>query len=59
MIVVDNQSKESSVSELCSIENENRVKIIFEQTNLGYFGGLNAGIKWARARQIDFTSISG
>ena len=54
MIVVDNQSKESSVSELCSIENENRVKIIFEQTNLGYFGGLNAGIKWARARQNRF-----
>ena len=54
MVVVDNQSKQSSASELCSIQNEDRVKVIFEKSNLGYFGGLNVGIEWARARQNRF-----
>lgn len=54
MVVVDNQSNQSSIAELRCILSEDRVKVIFEKRNLGYFGGLNVGIEWARERQRKF-----
>ena len=51
MVVVDNNSEKKNVLELSEIEVDNRVKVIYEKDNLGYFGGLNVGIKWVRDRQ--------
>ena len=44
-VVVDNQSSEEERALLASLERELGIEIIWSSENLGYFGGLNLGIK--------------
>jgi len=54
IIVVDNNSNPESVETLRSIEHENScVKVIYLQENIGYFRGLNVGIRLLRENHPD------
>lgn len=49
IIIVDNKSKNEDVKRLEKIENQNsNVKVIYNSENVGYFSGLNIGIKYIR-----------
>ncbi|EIJ0981514.1 TPA: glycosyltransferase family 2 protein [Vibrio vulnificus] len=49
VIVVDNGSKEIEVNKLKELEKQfSNLTVIYNRENLGYFAGLNAGIKEAR-----------
>lgn len=49
IVVVDNKSNPESIDELVKIKNDfPEVIIIFNAENLGYFGGLNVGIRYLR-----------
>jgi GT2 family glycosyltransferase len=51
VVVVDNRSEESEVAELRELARElPQVEVIFSPTNVGYFAGLNLGIRQIRTR---------
>jgi GT2 family glycosyltransferase len=51
VVVVDNQSGEGDREELRRLQTEQpRVEVVFSDENLGYFPGLNAGLRRLRAR---------
>ncbi len=53
VVVVDNASEENHVESLRHMEkNYSNVSVIYNKTNVGYFSGLNIGIKWARENNL-------
>ena len=58
IVVVDNNSDQANVEALKDLSGEFReVELILNQVNVGYFKGLNQGIKRLRAEQPDFNFI--
>ena len=56
VVVVDNNSDKENVRALESLANEfPNVELILSKDNVGYFRGLNQGIKQLRAKQPDIT----
>ncbi len=50
VVVVDNASELSHVNDLKLLETKHpNLTVIYNQTNVGYFTGLNVGIHWVRA----------
>lgn len=55
VVVVDNNSDKENVEALKSLANEfEQVELILNDENVGYFRGLNLGIRHLRANQPDF-----
>ncbi|HTF96227.1 MAG TPA: glycosyltransferase [Cellvibrio sp.] len=53
VVVVDNASEEKHIEILRNIEQKHsNVTIIYNKQNIGYFPGLNTGIKWARENNL-------
>lgn len=48
IVVVDNFSDANDIEKLRSLDKEKNVKIIFNNSNVGYFKGLNIGINYLR-----------
>jgi GT2 family glycosyltransferase len=58
VVVVDNRSNPDDVASLRQIEQEYKnVKVIYNQDNVGYFRGLNVGIKHLRQTGLAFDCI--
>ncbi len=59
IIIVDNNSNENDIIELKKLkENYQNVEVIFSDTNIGYFKGLNLGIEFVRKNfKFDFLII--
>lgn len=60
IVIVDNKSNPQSVIELLELQTDfPQIKVIFNQENLGYFRGLNTGIKFLRKHHplIEFMII--
>lgn len=58
IVIVDNQSKAEDVAELEQIAAEHaNVVLILNDTNTGYFPGLNMGIEQMRALDPDVTTM--
>lgn len=58
VIIVDNNSDEENKKELKEIEKEFKfVHLILNDDNLGYFNGLNEGIKYLRSYDLTFEYI--
>lgn len=50
VVVVDNKSDSENIDSLRLLEEQfDRLEVIYNDTNLGYFGGLNVGIRYLRA----------
>lgn len=57
IVVVDNSSKDNSYNRLKKFEN-NKIKIIKTNENLGYANGNNYGLKYLENKDIDYVIIS-
>jgi GT2 family glycosyltransferase len=58
IIVVDNQSNDNDINKLKDIEKKSsNVEIIFSDVNLGYFKGLNLGIKKLRMENYEYIVV--
>jgi GT2 family glycosyltransferase len=59
IVIVDNKSEDKDIENLIKISQDYpSVKIIFNQNNLGYFKGLNIGIKYLRDYYSDINYIT-
>jgi GT2 family glycosyltransferase len=59
IVIVDNKSEDKDIENLIKISQDYpSVKIIFNQNNLGYFKGLNIGIKYLRDYYPDINYIT-
>ncbi|VYU05415.1 glycosyltransferase [Clostridium butyricum] len=54
VIIVDNASEERTIKILNSINKNNKIKIIFEESNVGIAKALNDGIKLAQKLEYDW-----
>lgn len=55
IVIVDNASQENDYKELKrQIEKETDVRLVHSEQNLGYFGGLNFGIKFLNYKDYDY-----
>lgn len=52
IIVVDNDSNDESVNMLQKLHKENKINLIISDTNLGFAGGNNLGIKIAKGKYV-------
>ena len=58
IVIVDNKSEPSDIESLRQIENEfPRVKVIYNQENIGYFSGLNIGIRYLRQSSLKLDCV--
>jgi GT2 family glycosyltransferase len=58
IIVVDNASDNTDVEQLEKIERQySNVKVIYSPENVGYFKGLNLGIKYSRENYLDINCM--
>lgn len=55
IIVVENGSHDESADELKKVSSQlkHKIEILFNDTNLGFTGGVNTGIKWALEHDYD------
>ncbi len=58
VVIVDNDSHDSDKQTLFKLEDEYpKIKIIYNDENVGYFKGLNVGIHFLRQYEVDFDFI--
>lgn len=48
LIIVDNNSNEADYNDLCTLSDKTEVVLLRSEKNVGYFAGLNIGIRYAR-----------
>jgi hypothetical protein len=59
MVAVENGSTDTSVREFKLLERKygHKLKTLYNQTNLGFDGGVNTGIRWALKHDFDYIAL--